>query len=149
MRRLVAATLSIFLTATSAHAGACAFETQGDGHVTEGTSSNAWIVTAKGEIVTHPATHAILDGITRQGLIAVIKEAGLNLIERPFSLAEAKAWAARVGGESAALSGHSRKGCTCTRDGTRLGITMTSRPYTSRSSARASDSVPLAPARRR
>jgi endonuclease YncB( thermonuclease family) len=35
IRRLVAATLSIFLTATSAHAGACAFETHGDGHVSE------------------------------------------------------------------------------------------------------------------
>jgi endonuclease YncB( thermonuclease family) len=35
IRRLVAAALSILVTATSAHAGACAFETQGDGHVTE------------------------------------------------------------------------------------------------------------------
>src|SRR5579862_4598733 len=68
-----------------------AWQVDRDGNVTEGTSSNAWIVTAKGEIVTHPATHAILNGFTRQGLIAVIKAAGLNLIERPFSVAEAKA----------------------------------------------------------
>ncbi len=35
MRRLVAAALSIFVTATSANAGACAFATQNDGHVTD------------------------------------------------------------------------------------------------------------------
>lgn len=68
-----------------------AWQVDRDGNVTEGTSSNAWIVNAKGEIITHPATHAILDGITRQGLIHLIREAGLTLIERPFSVAEAKA----------------------------------------------------------
>ena len=35
MRRLVAAALSIFVSATSAHATACAFEAQDDGHVAE------------------------------------------------------------------------------------------------------------------
>jgi D-alanine transaminase len=68
-----------------------AWQVDRDGNVTEGTSSNAWIVNAMGEIITHPATHAILDGITRQGLIHLIREAGLTLIERPFSVAEAKA----------------------------------------------------------
>lgn len=62
-----------------------------DGRVTEGTSSNAWIVTATGDIVTHPADTWILDGVTRQGLIRVIATAGLRLVERPFTVAEAKA----------------------------------------------------------
>jgi D-alanine transaminase len=35
------------------------------GLVTEGASTNAWIVTADGTLVTRPADHAILRGITR------------------------------------------------------------------------------------
>ncbi len=67
-----------------------AWQVDRDGNVTEGTSSNAWIVTAHGEVVTHQADHAILNGVTRQGLIRLIAEAGLRLIERPFSVTEAK-----------------------------------------------------------
>ena len=60
------------------------------GQVTEGTSSNAWIVTKKGELVTRPTDdNAILSGITRRAIITVAKEEGLTLIERPFSLKEA------------------------------------------------------------
>ena len=36
-----------------------------DGHVTEGSSSNAWIVTKGGKVVTRPADTGILRGITR------------------------------------------------------------------------------------
>ncbi len=36
-----------------------------DGMVTEGTSTNAWIVTKDGELVTPHASYAILNGITR------------------------------------------------------------------------------------
>lgn len=67
-----------------------AWQIDRDGNVTEGTSSNAWIVTASGEVVTHQPDTAILNGVTRQGLIAVIAAAGLRLSERKFSLAEAK-----------------------------------------------------------
>ena len=62
-----------------------------DGFVTEGTSSNAWIVTRDGELVTRPPTHAILNGITRLVVIEHAREAGLDFVERAFSLAEAKA----------------------------------------------------------
>ena len=55
------------------------------------SSGNAWIVTAAGEVVTHGADTAILNGVTRQGLLRVIEEAGLRLVERRFSVAEAKA----------------------------------------------------------
>jgi D-alanine transaminase len=62
-----------------------------DGYVTEGASSNAWIVDAQGRLVTRQADTAILRGITRTTLIDVLKRAGLELVERPFTVAEAKA----------------------------------------------------------
>jgi D-alanine transaminase len=67
-----------------------AWQLDRDGNVTEGTSSNAWIVTGAGEVVTHPADRAILDGVTRQGVLRLIAREGVTLAERPFSLAEAK-----------------------------------------------------------
>jgi D-alanine transaminase len=62
-----------------------------DGHVTEGTSSNAWIVTAAGRLVTRKTGNDILAGVTRRSLIALLGEQGLALEERPFTVAEAKA----------------------------------------------------------
>ena len=61
-----------------------------DGNVTEGTSSNAWIVTQAGEVVTRQADQGILNGVTRLGLLRVIAASGLRLSERPFSVADAK-----------------------------------------------------------
>jgi len=61
-----------------------------DGNVTEGSSSNAWIITAKGELVTRSTDAAILSGITRRTVSDLAKEEGLKLVERKFSLAEAK-----------------------------------------------------------
>ena len=60
-----------------------------NGHVTEGSSSNAWIVTMGGKVVTRPADHGILRGITRSVLIEVIRAKGLTLEERPFTAEEA------------------------------------------------------------
>jgi len=62
-----------------------------DGQVTEGASSNAWIVTKGGKVVTRPADNGILRGITRSVLIEVIKAQGLEFEERPFTVAEAQA----------------------------------------------------------
>ena len=45
-----------------------AWMVDGEGFVTEGTSTNAWIVTAKGEVVTRKADTAILHGMTRSVL---------------------------------------------------------------------------------
>ncbi len=61
------------------------------GRVTEGSSSNAWIVTRDGKVVTHPAGHDILRGITRTVLIDAIAAQGLTLEERAFTLEEAYA----------------------------------------------------------
>ena len=62
----------------------------GKGPVTEGSSSNAWIVTKGGKVVTRPADNGILRGITRSVLIDVIKAQGLELEERPFTVEEAQ-----------------------------------------------------------
>lgn len=68
-----------------------AWQVDPDGNVTEGTSSNAWIVTAAGEVVTRQADNSILNGVTRLGLISLFAREGLRLVERPFSVIEAKA----------------------------------------------------------
>jgi D-alanine transaminase len=62
-----------------------------DGYITEGSSSNAWIVSREGKVVTRPADHGILRGITRTVLLNVLKAQGLELDERPFTLEEAYA----------------------------------------------------------
>jgi D-alanine transaminase len=62
-----------------------------DGNVTEGTASNAWIVTDKDELVTRHTDTAILSGVTRLAVRALAAEHGLTLVERAFSAAEAKA----------------------------------------------------------
>jgi D-alanine transaminase len=59
------------------------------GRVTEGSSSNAWIVTRDGKVVTRHADHAILKGITRAVVLEALKEQGLELEERPFTVEEA------------------------------------------------------------
>jgi len=62
-----------------------------DGLVTEGASSSAFIVTGENEIVTRVADRSILPGITRKAVIALAAETGSTLVERSFSVAEAKA----------------------------------------------------------
>jgi D-alanine transaminase len=64
-----------------------------EGFVTEGSSSNAWIVTAGGEVVTRPADHSILNGISRAVVRDAVAAQGLALVERAFTTTEA--WAAR------------------------------------------------------
>src|ERR1700704_3417264 len=59
------------------------------GFVTEGASSNAWIVTADRKLVTRPAGTGLLRGISRTVLLEAIRAQGLVLEERPFTVAEA------------------------------------------------------------
>jgi D-alanine transaminase len=61
------------------------------GLVTEGASSNAWIVDAEGRLRTRDTQANILRGITRSSLLEVIAEAGLPISEQPFTVEEAKA----------------------------------------------------------
>jgi D-alanine transaminase len=60
-----------------------------EGRVTEGSSSNAWIVTGGGRVVTRPAETGILRGITRAVLIEALERQGLALEERAFTVADA------------------------------------------------------------
>ncbi len=60
------------------------------GAVTEGTASNAWIVSSAGELVTRQASNAILNGITRRVVLDIAAEQGCRLVERPFTVSEAK-----------------------------------------------------------
>ncbi len=60
-----------------------------EGFVTEGTSSNAWIVTARDELITRPLDNLILPGITRHRILALAKKQDFEFIERPFLIKEA------------------------------------------------------------
>jgi len=62
-----------------------------EGYVKEGASCNAWIITEDGDLVTRPAEAGILRGVTRTVLVELVAKQGLNLSERPFTVAEAKA----------------------------------------------------------
>jgi D-alanine transaminase len=61
-----------------------------DGFITEGASSNAWIVTKDGRVVTRSAESGILAGITRAVLMEIMAALQIRLEERPFTPAEAR-----------------------------------------------------------
>ena len=61
-----------------------------EGWITEGTSNNAFIVTRDGAVVTRALSHALLPGITRGSLLALLKAQGLRFEERAFALDEVK-----------------------------------------------------------
>ncbi|SIO94845.1 D-amino-acid transaminase [Vibrio spartinae] len=60
-----------------------------DGYVTEGGSSNAYIVTQEGTLVTRPLSHDILHGITRAALMKLVQDTGIAVEERLFTIEEA------------------------------------------------------------
>jgi len=61
------------------------------GRVTEGASSNAWIVSRDGKLITRPLGNDILPGITRSVVLDMIGAQGLVLEERAFTVEEAYA----------------------------------------------------------
>jgi D-alanine transaminase len=61
------------------------------GRVTEGASSNAWIVSRDGTLITRQVGNDILSGITRSVVIDVVRAQGLTLEERSFTVDEAYA----------------------------------------------------------
>jgi D-alanine transaminase len=71
-----------------------------DGHITEGTSSNAHIIDARGVLVSHPVTHGVLPGVTRICVMEIARGMGLAVEERPFTPADL--FAAREAFSSAA-----------------------------------------------
>ena len=62
-----------------------------DGTISEGSSSNLWMVTPSGELITRQADHDILNGITRRAIMKLAEERQMPVIERPFTVAEALA----------------------------------------------------------
>ena len=68
-----------------------AWQVAADDTITEGTSTNAWIVTSDGAVVTRAADHAILNGVTRLAVLDIIAREGYRFEQRPFTVAEAKA----------------------------------------------------------
>jgi D-alanine transaminase len=60
------------------------------GFVKEGAATNAWIITRDGVLVTRPAEHGILRGVTRTTLFDLAKKLNLQIEEREFSVEEAK-----------------------------------------------------------
>jgi D-alanine transaminase len=60
------------------------------GLVTEGASSNAWIVDKDGVLRTRDIGANILRGVTRLSLIELAREAGYRVEERPFTVEEAR-----------------------------------------------------------
>ncbi len=62
-----------------------------DEMISEGTASNAWIVTSAKELVTHAPDYRILNGITRLAVKRLAEQEGYRFVERPFAKAEAAA----------------------------------------------------------
>ncbi len=61
-----------------------------DGQVTEGSSSNAYIVDQAGRLITHPLGPQILGGITRTVVLELARAMDIEVVERPFTIAEAR-----------------------------------------------------------
>ncbi len=60
-----------------------------DGYVTEGSSSSAFIITEKREIIARPVNNQILDGITRKAVLKLAEEQDLTIADRRFTVDEA------------------------------------------------------------
>lgn len=79
------------------------------GLVTEGASSNAWIIDADGTVRTRGTNANILRGVTRYSLLDILKEQGMTVDERPFY--------ARRGPRRAGGVNHRRRGPRPARGG--------------------------------
>jgi D-alanine transaminase len=64
-----------------------AIQIEADGYVTEGSSSNIFIV-RENILITHPKDHHILPGITRDFVITLAAELNIAIVERLFTKAE-------------------------------------------------------------
>ena len=61
-----------------------------EGFVTEGASTNVWIVTPGGELLTRELDHGILAGVTRGTIVKLADRLGLSFAERRFTIDEAR-----------------------------------------------------------
>ena len=58
--------------------------------ITEGTTSNAFIVNEKNKIITHPKNNLILGGVTRDCVIQIAKNNDYDVLEKGFDIEELK-----------------------------------------------------------
>lgn len=61
-----------------------------EGTITEGASTNAWIVDAKGVLRTRPLGNDILPGVTRGEILSLCRQHNVTFSETPFTEEEAK-----------------------------------------------------------
>lgn len=61
-----------------------------DGFITEGASSNAWIVNAQGALQTRALSHVLLPGITRATTADMAAANGHEILFEPFSVEQAQ-----------------------------------------------------------
>jgi len=61
-----------------------------EGFITEGSSSNAWIIDKNNQIITRDLNYNILGGVTRLTLLRLAQKNGFKVLERSFSIDEAK-----------------------------------------------------------
>ncbi len=73
-----------------AHENGCyeSWQMDKEQYITEGTTSNAFIVSGAGKIKTHPLNNKILGGVTRNTLLRVAKKKKIRIEEKAFSLKE-------------------------------------------------------------
>ena len=58
--------------------------------ITEGTTSNAFIINKKNQIITHPLNHKILGGVTRDNVLEIAEQNSIKVIEKPFNIKDIK-----------------------------------------------------------
>ena len=61
-----------------------------DGFITEGTSTNAWILNHNDTLITRYLDEAILSGVTRLTIINLAESEGIKVVEQPFSIDDVK-----------------------------------------------------------
>jgi D-alanine transaminase len=76
--------------AAKEHGAAEAIFLDSRGMVKEGAASNVWMVDEDGTLLTRPAEHGILRGITRTTLMDVAAKLGLKFREEEFSVEKMK-----------------------------------------------------------
>ena len=59
-----------------------------NGFITEGSTSNAWIVTKRKEILTHPIGNFILPGVARLRVLKIAKKLGNKVYEKKFKIGD-------------------------------------------------------------
>jgi len=67
-----------------------AWQYDDEGFITEGTSTNAWILDHNDNLITRFLDEAILSGITRLTVINLAEKEGIEIVEHPFSIDDVK-----------------------------------------------------------